>query len=137
MTPEAMAALHKAAFAPSRGWSTTEFQSFLADPACLFVSRPNGFALARLTLDEAELLTIATDPGHRRNGVARALLSELLATAHKRGAAVMFLEVACDNTAARGLYSAVGFETAGRRNGYYPRPDGPAADALILRKSLP
>lgn len=136
MTPdaEALAALHAAAFA--RGWSASEFDTFLADPACLLVARPTGFALARLALDEAELLTIATDPQHRRQGVARSLLSELLALAAARGAAVMFLEVAEDNAPAQGLYTVFGFEAAGRRKAYYPRPDGPAVDALVLRKSL-
>ena len=75
MRPEALAALHAAAFAPARSWSAAEFDSFLADPACLLVARPEGFALARVTLDEAELLTIATDPARRRQGVADRVVS--------------------------------------------------------------
>ncbi|TNF20799.1 MAG: ribosomal-protein-alanine N-acetyltransferase [Rhodobacteraceae bacterium] len=136
MTPDAAAlsALHGSAFA--RGWSAAEFDSLLADPACLLSARPEGFALARVTLDEAELLTIVTDPGQRRQGVARALLTETLAAAQARGAAVMFLEVAEDNSAARALYRSCGFAEAGRRKAYYPRLDAPAADALILRKAL-
>lgn len=136
MTPEALAALHGAAFAPSRGWSAREFEGFLADPACLMVTRPGGFALARVTLDEAELLTIATDPDQRRQGIARSLLAELLAALPARGAETLFLEVAEDNAAARALYALAGFEEAGRRRGYYPRAAGPAADALILRRAL-
>ncbi|WP_323767188.1 GNAT family N-acetyltransferase [Marinovum sp.] len=136
MTPEALAALHGAAFAPARGWSAAEFEGFLADPACLLATRPGGFALARVTLDEAELLTIATDPGRRRKGTARSLLAELLAKLVARGAETLFLEVAEDNAAARALYAAAGFAQAGRRRRYYPRPDGPPADALILRRAL-
>ncbi|WP_417525121.1 ribosomal protein S18-alanine N-acetyltransferase [Marinovum sp.] len=136
MTPEALAALHGAAFAPSRGWSAKEFEAFIADPACLLVTRPAGFALARVTLDEAELLTIATDPGQRRQGTARALLAELLTALPARGAETLFLEVAEDNAAARALYDSAGFAEAGRRRGYYSRPQGPAADALILRRAL-
>ena len=37
-----------------------------------------------------------------------------------------------DNAAAIALYRAAGFVEAGRRPGYYPRSDGPAAAALIL-----
>lgn len=136
MTPEALAGLHAAAFAPARGWSASEFEGFLADPACLLLSRPGGFALARQTLDEAELLTIATDPARRRRGTARTLLAELAAALAARGAGVLFLEVAEANAAARALYAGTGFAEVGRRRGYYPRPDGPACDALILRRAL-
>ncbi|MDD9741449.1 MULTISPECIES: GNAT family N-acetyltransferase [Marinovum] len=136
MRPEALAALHAAAFAPARGWSAAEFDSFLADPACLLVARPEGFALARVTLDEAELLTIATDPARRRQGVARGLLGALFGGLAGRGAETLFLEVAEDNAAARALYAGAGFAMAGRRRGYYPRRDGAAADALILRRAL-
>ncbi|AKO95612.1 Acetyltransferase [Marinovum algicola DG 898] len=136
MRPEALAALHAAAFAPARGWSAAEFESFLADPACLLVARPEGFALARVTLDEAELLTIATDPARRRQGVARGLLGALFGGLAGRGAETLFLEVAEDNAAARALYAGAGFAMAGRRRGYYPRRNGAAADALILRRAL-
>lgn len=136
MRPEALAALHAAAFAPARGWSAAEFDSFLADPACLLVARPEGFALARVTLDEAELLTIATDPARRRQGVARGLLGALFGGLAGRGAETLFLEVAEDNAAARALYAGAGFAMAGRRRGYYPRRNGAAADALILRRAL-
>jgi ribosomal-protein-alanine N-acetyltransferase len=136
MRPEALAALHAAAFAPARSWSAAEFDSFLADPACLLVARPEGFALARVTLDEAELLTIATDPARRRQGVARGLLGALFGGLAGRGAETLFLEVAEDNAAARALYAGAGFAMAGRRRGYYPRRNGAAADALILRRAL-
>ncbi|WP_283646352.1 GNAT family N-acetyltransferase [Marinovum algicola] len=136
MRPEALAALHAAAFAPARSWSAAEFDSFLADPACLLVARPEGFALARVTLDEAELLTIATDPARRRQGVARGLLGALFGGLAGRGAETLFLEVAEDNAAARALYAGASFAMAGRRRGYYPRRNGAAADALILRRAL-
>jgi [ribosomal protein S18]-alanine N-acetyltransferase len=37
-----------------------------------------------------------------------------------------------DNLPALVLYSRVGFKEAGRRKGYYKRPDSPAVDALNL-----
>jgi ribosomal-protein-alanine N-acetyltransferase len=46
-----------------------------------------------------------------------------------RGARLMYLEVAIGNSAARALYQALGFTTAGLRRHYYA--DG--ADALVLR----
>ena len=116
MRPEALAALHAAAFAPARGWSAAEFDSFLADPACLLVARPEGFALARVTLDEAELLTIATDPARRRQGVARGLLGALFGGLAGRGAETPFLrdptlseefiDELCEGRPAQGLFPA-------------------------------
>ena len=49
----------------------------------------------------------------------------------------MFLEVAISNTAARALYTGLGFTEAGRRKGYYARFGTAPEDALILRSNLP
>ncbi len=48
----------------------------------------------------------------------------------------LFLEVASDNDAAVALYKGLGFAAAGRRKGYYQRPGGKSADALILALDL-
>ena len=56
--------------------------------------------------------------------------------AAKRGCESLFLEVAADNDAAIALYKKQGFETVGRRAGYYARSDHPAVDAIVLRKRL-
>ncbi|MBY0338017.1 MAG: GNAT family N-acetyltransferase [Acetobacteraceae bacterium] len=92
-----------------------------------------GFILARVAADEAEILTLAVVPEARRQGVATALVEAACAAALLAGARVMFLEVAEDNGAARALYAALGFAVAGRRRGYY----GPGRDALLLRAALP
>lgn len=137
MTPEDMAALHARAFAgQGRAWSATEFSDLLASPLVFAVGDTRGFALGRVIADEAELLTIATDPALRRQGVARACLAAFERTAAKRGARSAFLEVADDNSAAKALYSAAGFSQAALRKGYYPRPNRPAVDALVLRRDL-
>lgn len=136
MTPAALAQLHAAAFHTGRPWSADEFAALLQDPHTHIVTHPGGFALWRAIADEAELLTIAVDPVHQRQGIGRALLHALAATANTQ-AATLILEVAADNAAALALYLGAGFQTVGRRQGYYRRGDGPAADALILRASLP
>lgn len=135
MTPEALAALHGRVF--ERGWSAGEFAAFRDDPACVLITRPEGFAMARVVLDEAEILTIATAPEHRRKGIARALLADLLDRASTRGVRQIFLDVAADNAPARALYDRAGFAQIAERRGYYPRHDGPPVDALVLRKALP
>lgn len=137
MTPEAMAATHARAFAgQGRGWSAAEFAALLDGPHIFVIQQENAFALGRVIADEAELLTLATDPAARRRGLARAALAGFEAEARTRGAVRGFLEVAEDNAAARALYAACLWRETGRRVGYYPRSGARAADALILEKPL-
>ena len=133
---EAMAAAHAAAF--DTPWSSDQIVGFLAAPGgyAFLVERSGavaGFILCRVIAGEAEVLTLAVHPAHRRQGLARAMVE---AAAHAPGVQTLFLEVAADNAAAIGLYVSAGFARVGRRRGYYARVAGPAADALVLRRDL-
>lgn len=136
MTPAEMAALHAASFTTPRPWSAAEFAGFLADPLCFALTGPGGFLLGRVVAGEAELLTVAVAPDQRRRGTGAALVARFLQEARARGADSAFLEVAAGNDPARALYAAAGFRPAGKRRGYYQRPDGGREDALILVRSL-
>ncbi len=137
MTPEAMARLHARAFAgQGRAWRREEFDALLRAPGVFTLPAADGFAMGRLLIDEAELLTIAVAPEQRRAGRGAALLAAFEAMAARRGAARAVLEVAADNTAARALYRRFGYDRIGCRRGYYPSAAGPAVDALLLAKSL-
>lgn len=134
---EELAQLHARAFAGTgRGWSAAEFAYLLASPLTCVCTTPQGFGMSRVIADEAELLTLATDPDYRRQGVATDLLARLEAAVAARGAKRHFLEVAADNGAARALYTRAGYAEAGRRAAYYLRPDGSHADALVMEKLL-
>lgn len=125
-----LAALHARAF--DEPWSERTLSALLGSPGVFaWLAEGAGFALARAAADEAELLTIAVDPGRRRSGMGAALLEQVIVTALAAGAAQLFLEVAVDNAPALGLYARAGFGRVGRRRGYYARPDG-RVDALIL-----
>jgi ribosomal-protein-alanine N-acetyltransferase len=129
--------LHARAFSgQGRGWSAEEFADLIASPLCCLRAGPHGFALARVIADEAELLTLATDPVHRRQGIAVDLLYQIEKAAMKRGAVCQFLEVAADNVAARALYARPGYMQIGHRTGYYARPSCVPVDALVLSKAL-
>ena len=137
MTPEAMADLHARAFAgQGRAWSAQEFTELLQSPHVFAITETHGFALGRVIADEAELLTIATDPDHRRRGIGRLLLYAFEADAAARRAQHAFLEVADDNIAALSLYSNTGYQEVSRRGAYYTAADGRKLDALIMRKPL-
>ena len=126
----ALAEIHRQAFPPDEAWSEAALAVQLQAPGGFGLVAPaGGFALARVIVDEAELLTLAVLPGMRRQGVGSALVRAVAAEAAGRGAAHLFLEVSERNCAARALYAAVGFTQVGRRRRYYP--DG--SDALLLR----
>lgn len=136
---DALAAAHALAF--DHGWSARDIADILASPGAFALAvrlddTPRAFILCRAIAGEAEVLTLAVAPSHRRRGAARALLASGLAIAAELGAETAFLEVAADNPAAIALYRGEGFQEAGRRAGYYARSVGPAADALVLRRAL-
>jgi len=89
-----------------------------------------GYAVSMVLGDVADLLRIAVHPGHRRSGLASALLDDLLA--HPGGADRMLLEVAATNSGALAFYGAHGFVQIDARPRYYR--DG--SDALVLRRPL-
>lgn len=96
---------------------------------------PVGFALSRITMDEAELLLLAVGRAHRRTGIGMALLNSVAASARERGASRLFLEVRNGNSA-RALYDAAGFHAVGCRRDYYRGRDGSVHDAHTLEREL-
>ena len=89
-----------------------------------------------MAADEAEILTIAVDSALRRAGVGGDLLRAHLPSVAAAGAARLFLEVDESNAAALALYARFGFVRVGERQGYYKKPDGKAASALVMRRDL-
>lgn len=137
MTPESLATCHARAFAGSgRAWTAPEFAGLLESSFVFTAGDARAFILGRVIAGEAEVLTLATDPDHRRIGLAQACLAVFETTARARGASAAFLEVAEDNAAALTLYLKAGFAETARRSGYYARGNGSTIDALILTKTL-
>jgi ribosomal-protein-alanine N-acetyltransferase len=135
------AAIHRRVFA--HPWPARDFASLLANASTLgsaaldpTTSRMRGFVISRFAADEAEILTIAVERAWRGRGVGRDLLREHLSRAALSGARAMFLEVDRANAAAIALYARLGFLEVGQREGYYRRPEGKAATALVMRKDL-
>jgi len=135
---EVLALIHAEVFdAP---WTAEEIVVLMTGlGAFAFIARigeaPVGFILCRTIVDEAEVLTLATRPQARRQGVASALLATAKSAALAGGAATLFLEVAADNPGAQALYEAHGFRQVGRRPAYYSRAEG-LIPGLIMRLDL-
>ena len=131
-----LTALHSAAFGHARahGWREEDFSRALDDDRHVIVSSAKGYAMARVLMDEAELLLIATLPDARRGGEGTRLLTELLEHLVARQVTRLFLEVVETNDAAVAFYHRHGFSVSGHRHNYYGR--GPGHGAVLMEKAL-
>ncbi len=89
-----------------------------------------GFLLGRRYPDVWHVMDVAVAPAMRRQGIARALVSEFVAAACLAGRGVL-LEVRGGNEGAVALYGSLGFVTAGVRRRYYPDT---GEDALVMMR---
>ena len=87
-----------------------------------------GYVGSQTVLQEADMMNIAVADTHRRRGIARMLVEELI---RQLDAYQLTLEVRASNAPAIALYEALGFHQVGLRRNYYRNPK---EDALILRK---
>jgi [ribosomal protein S18]-alanine N-acetyltransferase len=92
-----------------------------------------GFVAARAMGPEAEMLNLAVDPDHRRQGVGRSLVQALHRQLHAGGTERVYLEVRPSNLAAQQLYRSLGYAECGRRRDYYASN---GEDALVLEIRL-
>ncbi|MEQ9121711.1 MAG: GNAT family N-acetyltransferase, partial [Alphaproteobacteria bacterium] len=84
---------------------------------------------------EADLLTLATDPARRSEGLARSLLTALMTSLAAAGIQRFTLDVAEDNHAARHLYTTLGFTEDGRRPRYYTAGRSIAVDGVLMSRA--
>lgn len=87
-------------------------------------SKVVGFAVMTYDTIEAHLKLLAVSPKHRRQGIARSLLSWVEKTALFAGVQRVYLEVRQDNDSALEFYESVGFEKIELIHNYYRGPDG-------------
>ena len=126
---DTIANLHQLCF-PHKPWTTNDFAD-LKKSGCEIIASQNGFIVYRVTLDEAEIITIGVHPDSRNTGIASAMLGIVEKELKKSGIKNIFLEVAENNTPARRLYESNGFVQIGIRPKYY---DG--VDAIMMKKEL-
>lgn len=136
MTPAEMSALERHCLGDGvASWTAQDYADFQTRPEAVLLTYGEVAILAgRVVADEAEIITVAVHPDHRRGGIALHLLSLFEDIARSRGAGSVFLEVDEANTGAMALYLGVGFSEVGRRRCYYRQRDGQATDALVMRR---
>jgi ribosomal-protein-alanine N-acetyltransferase len=135
---EIMSAIHRESF--PIGWEARKILESLAvagtHGSLALMPEPSGFIIWRNLYEQSEIITLAVLPDVRRQGIARLLLAHAMQHAAQSKAQDIFLEVEEGNIAAFRLYEQSGFELVNRRDGYYRKPDGTYADALVMSREL-
>lgn len=94
--------------------------------------RISGYSITCSTPKDAELVSIAVDPGARLQGLGRALLDATLAQLRPRRVGTWWLMVATTNEPAIRFYEGFGFVRKRRTRGYY----GAGRDAWRMKLKL-
>jgi len=137
MNTAELARIHSASFSYApRPWTQAELDSLLASPNIKLFQEDGGFAIFRYVGPEAELLTIAVDPGKRRQGIARKLMLSGHESAKKAGVEEVFLEVSEKNPTAKALYEQFKYKVQAIRKNYYSGPNGQKNNGLVMRRIL-
>jgi ribosomal-protein-alanine N-acetyltransferase len=124
---------------PTDAWPLEMFYSefFQPDTRRYILAEVDGEAVGYAGLmvidTTADIQTIGVLSRFEGRGIGRAMLTELLAEARRRGADNVMLEVRADNPRAQNLYARFGFEKIHTRKKYYR--DG--VDAWVMRLVLP
>lgn len=142
--PERLEILHGRCFASA--WSGRDFarwQASVHHVGYIGLDTENqaeaGLVVAMTVCGEAEILTLAVAPEHRRRGLATQLLDALRKRLARDAISRVTLEVASDNHPATRTYKGTGFEPVGRRRNYYPsRSPGSESggDAIVMALDL-
>ena len=128
--------IEAAAFASpwSRQFFLEELQATCARSiVCQREGKPVGYVIYWELTGELDIHNVAVHPKYRRQGVARAMLTDIIESAAKRGFRRMTLEVRKSNDPAQTLYRSLGFEICGLRKGYY---SDNGEDAWIMERKL-
>ena len=95
-------------------WSTSTFLTTLYDHRCRNIVVCSGgvvigYCFAFTMKNMIHLLNLAVNPEHRKKGIAKRLLNEIISDARRDNKAYVFLEVRKSNQQARLLYESMGF----------------------------
>ena len=90
-----------------------------------------GYAVMSVEAGAAHILNLCIAPAHRGQGLGRAALDYVVATARARAVERILLEVRPTNGIAQRLYRSAGFTPMDRRKHYYQADDGDE-DAIVL-----
>ena len=122
----------------SMPWSYDALAEELSNPLAVFLvalydGEIAGYVGMTEVIDEGYMANLAVTNAYRRQGVAHALLQELMGYAEEQKLSFVTLEVRRSNTAALKLYEGFDFKVAGERKDFYVNP---VEDGLILTRTF-
>ena len=107
-------------------WSPAMFAGEIAKPTSVCLGaweadqrRLVGYVIVSRYVDAWHVMNLVVAEGHRRRGIAKALLDDVFGRTDGAGRRGFTLEVRASNDAALKLYEAMGFRRQGVRRGYY------------------
>ena len=134
--------LDQTCFPQGVAYSRAELQYFLTHPrcSCWIAEQPDSKLAGFVILERAtrngrpagHIITLDVDPADRRHGLGTLLMQTAEDQMKQEGAAVISLEVAENNAAARQFYRGLGFVNRGKIAKYY----GGSIDAEVMEKEL-
>ena len=120
-------------------WTKSQWEEELTDPKRISIGVIDqetktllGLCSAWLVIDELHLTAIAVHPIHKRKGLGKILMSELIKRSNSLLTNHIHLEVKKTNEPAKALYKSMGFKIVGNRPNFYK--DG--SDAILYTKRL-
>ena len=131
---EQLERLEKVCF--SMPWTRDFLISQLPDDRHIFIAAADGekvlgYVGMMYVIDEGYISNVAVAPEYRRQGIADALILELIDRCKALELSFVTLEVRAGNAPAISLYEKHGFSPVGRRKNYY---DFPKEDAILMTK---
>lgn len=122
----------------SMPWTREQLESQLPDSCHVFIAAESGEAVLGYVgmmyiIDEGYISNVAVAPEYRRQGIADALIDELMGRAAALNLAFVTLEARQSNSPAIALYKKHGFVPVGVRKNYYELPK---EDAVLMTKFL-
>jgi ribosomal-protein-alanine acetyltransferase len=92
-----------------------------------------GYSVLYIVADELQIGNFGVGEAFRRQGIGKKMMTEIIKIAEERSCGSIYLEVRESNKAAQALYFSFGFESVGRRIGYYRSP---RENAILMAKEL-
>lgn len=119
-------------------WSRDSYQSELKNQfayylVCDYEGQVTGYAGIWVVFEEAHITNVAIAPEFRGKGMGKALMLAAEAIAREQKALRIMLEVRPSNTAARTMYSELGYMETGIRKQYYSDNQ---EDAILMTRFL-
>lgn len=129
---EAVSRIEAAAF--SMPWSSRDFEQLLEDEKSLYLvakieDEVVGCCGVTIVCGEGNINNVVVDEAYRGQGIAFAMMQELLNQGRQQGSLEFTLEVRVSNAPAIHLYEKLGFVSEGIRPRFYERP---VEDAMIM-----